>query len=118
MACSTAALSVSSASRCRGSAVELVAAAMLHAVTRELMLRRTNEELERGLPPKLTLLLACRPTEVQRALHASVVSDGVASPLVRLGMLRSLHLDPGLLHDSGEQSKERREQFRRLSKNE
>ena len=78
-----------------------IAAADLGKVTTKLMLRRTSEELERDLPDKHTLLLVCRPTDVQRKLHAALASDEtVLAPFDRLRMLRSLHHYPGLLCSS------------------
>ena len=78
-----------------------LAASDLAAAVRPVLLRRTNEELERGLPPKHTLLVCCRPTAVQRALHAMLQQDRKVKPFARLGLLRAIHTYPGLLAITG-----------------
>ena len=72
-------------------------AALLSEISAEVMLRRTNGELERGLPPKTTAVVACRPTALQRALHAALQEDGVEKAFTRLQLLRAMHLFPPLL---------------------
>ena len=70
------------------------ASAMLQEIVGDVMLRRTNEELARGLPPKTTMLLMCRPTALQRALHATLQNEALEKALVRLELLRAVHLTP------------------------
>ena len=44
-----------------------VAAKLMQAITARLMLRRTSEELQRGLPPLTTAIVVCRPTAARQA---------------------------------------------------
>jgi SNF2 family DNA or RNA helicase len=60
----------------------------LRFVTTTTMLRRTNEALSQGLPDKHEVLVFCRPTTIQRALHTCVVGAGQGDVLGRINMLR------------------------------
>ena len=53
---------------------------LLSEISGKVMLRRTNEELARGLPAKTTMLVVCRPTELQRALQ-SLEARGFPPPM-------------------------------------
>ena len=67
---------------------------LLSEISGKVMLRRTNEELARGLPAKTTMLGVCRPTELQRALHGALQAETVEKALVRLELIRAVHLTP------------------------
>lgn len=60
----------------------------LRHVTTATMLRRTNEALSQGLPDKHEVVVFCRPTSIQRALHAKVTGAGEGDVLGRINMLR------------------------------
>ena len=69
-------------------------AAQLSAICGEVMLRRTSAQLERGLPPKTTAVVMCRPTPLQRELHTHLESSSLEKALTRLHLIRSVHRHP------------------------
>ncbi|XP_037085497.1 DNA repair and recombination protein RAD54B-like [Pollicipes pollicipes] len=85
-------------------------AAQLAAVTDRFILRRTQEVLDRYLPPKVETVVFCRPSPLQVELYSRVLesrelrqllsagsSDAGAGHLVFISLLRKLCSHPALL---------------------
>ena len=79
---------------------------LLGDVAAEVMLRRTNDELARGLPPKRAYVVVAAVTAVQRAVHGAVQGDASAGTFARLTMLRANLLHPKLLLNAEHGSRE------------
>ena len=67
-------------------------------VAADVMLRRTGADLDRGLPQRHDFILMCRPTTLQRRLHAAAVEAPGLGALAKLGALRVIHTYPLLLN--------------------
>jgi len=74
-----------------------LAAEWMHDVAADVMLRRTGADLDRGLPQRHDFILMCRPTALQRQLHAAAVEFPGLGALAKLGALRVIHAFPLLL---------------------
>jgi DNA repair and recombination RAD54-like protein len=72
-------------------------ARLLRAIVAEIMLRRTNAELSRGLLEKHAYAIAVAPTAVQRAVHETITSDKEGVAFSRLQLVRSNLVHPPLL---------------------
>jgi DNA repair and recombination protein RAD54B len=53
-------------------------ASELHLITKQFMLRRTQEVLEKFLPPRNDLVIFCEPSKLQSQIYKEyVISDDV-----------------------------------------